>query len=337
MKTVTFLLLGIYLFTTFGSAQAGQMELGFYPAGSPVIAPQNLANENSLLRFEIPYFAEVKSKHYQALLDNPKLNAKAKEDVRRCQINAAPFCWIHFGQERGTAFLIGDGSEIWTNCHLVASWIEYRKQELLFSGTTLENLWKDLRSSSIPFQLSDAKGNLRKSADEKALFVAGVFKGMNDPASIYCSPADDAVKIRFDRSLGRGLVFSKEKLTDGELLSIGGYPRPTDSRGEGKESDGENFFWTKGSFLARSSYESYFGKDHNLGFVLNDSYTSVFLADSSQGMSGTAVLNSKGEVVGIYKGFLPLDREKKDIPKGSLFLSLSALRFIEIYSESLFN
>lgn len=345
MKIYSFPVIGIALLSgllslTSLSAQAAlayEMELGFYPAESSVISPNNLANESSLLRLEIPYFAEVHSKHYQTLLDNPKLNEKAKTDIRRCQENTSASCWIHFGQERGTAFLIGDGSEIWTNCHLVASWIEYRKQELLLSGVKLEDLWSALRSSSIPFQLSDLHGNLRKTSEEKAHFVAGVFKGMNDPATIYCSTMDDAVKIRFDRSLGKGLKFSKEKIREGETLSIGGYPRATDSRGVGKESDGKSFYWTKGAFLPKAQYDNYFGKGHNLGIVLNDSYTTVFLADSSQGMSGTAVLNTNGEVVGIYKGFIPLDREKKDVPRASLFLSLDALRFIEIYSESLFR
>lgn len=345
MKIYSFYVIGLTLFSCLftispassNAAWAYQMELGFYPAGSAVISPTNLANESSLLRLEIPYFAEVLGKHYQTLLDNPKLNEKAKTDIRRCQENGAAACWIHFGQERGTAFLIGDGSEIWTNCHLVASWIEYRKQDLQFSGTKLEDLWKALRSSSIPFQLTDSQGNLRKSSEDSAHFVAGVFKGMNDPASLHCSTIDDAVKIRFDRSLGNGLKFSKEKIRAGEILSIGGYPRPTESRGEGKESDGKSFFWGKGSFLPRAEYDNYFGKGHNLGIVLNDSYTAVFLADSSQGMSGTAVLNTKGEVVGIYKGFMPFDREKKDVPRASLFLSLDALRFIEIYSESLFQ
>ncbi len=337
MKTAHLLLLGFALFALVPTARAAQMELGFYSLGSAAIAPANLAKESSLLRLEIPYFAEVAAKHYQPLLDNPKLSETAKEDIRRCQSQGAQSCWIHFGQERGTLFLIGDGSEAWTNCHLVASWIEYRKQELIFSGTKLEDLWQALRSSSIPFQLTDAWGNLRKSKTEDAHFIGGVFKGMKDPASIHCSPIDDAVKIRFARSLGKGLAFSKEKLRDGEVLSIGGYPRPTDSRGLGKESDGKSFYWSKGGFLDRNKYEEYFGKDHGLGFVLNDSYTSVLLADSTQGMSGTAVLNEKGEVVGIYKGFLPVDREKKDVPRGSLFLSVNGLRFVEIYSESLFQ
>jgi hypothetical protein len=343
MKTAAQLWLGIALLLiglvgpNSALATAAKLELGFFPQGSPAIAPANIAQEPSLLRLEIPYFAEVAAKHYQALLENPKLNEQAKEDLQRCQTQKAASCWIHFGQERGTAFLIGDGSEAWTNCHLVASWIEYRKQELLFAGTKLENLWLELRASSIPLQLTDSQGNLRKSSEESALFSAGVFKGMKDPATIYCSPADDAVKIRFARSLGQGLALSRQKLRDGEILSLGGYPRPTDSRGLGKESDGKNFYWTKGGFLDRVSYDEYFGKNNDLGFILNDSYTSILLADSSQGMSGTAVLNATGEVVGIYKGFLPADREKKDVPRASLFLTVDTLRFIEIYSESLFR
>jgi hypothetical protein len=316
---------------------ASSINLGFYSPRAEEVPTLVREQQKNLFRFEIPYFAEVRAKHYQALIDNPKLSSAGKIDLKNCQEKNAPTCWIHFAQERGTAFLTEKGDSLWTNCHLVSTWIEYQKQQLIFSGVEDRDLWKRLRESSIPFVLKDAKGENRKSKEDRAVFIAGVFKGMDHPKEIHCSPFDDAVKIQLSTSLGIGTRKSAQISREEEMLYLGGFPRPTDTRQEGKNSDGESFYWSFGEYLTRSSLSTYLGKNVELDFAFSNPNHEAFLGDSSQGMSGGAVFNAQGEVVGIYKGFLPADREKKDIPLASQFISNSGLRYIEIYSESLFR
>jgi hypothetical protein len=331
------MMFAIFLLFAFTSNAAPSMQLGFYSSQADEISKSVKEQEKNLFRFEIPYFAEVRAKHYQDLIDNPNLSSAGKDDLKSCQEKNSPSCWIHFARERGTAFLTERGDAIWTNCHLVATWIQYQKQQLLFTGVEEKDLWLRLRDSSIPFLLRDSQGKIRKNPEDRSVFIAGVFKGMDHPKEIYCSPFDDAVKIQLHANLGVGSKKSVSPPQEGERLYLGGFPRPTDTRAAGKSSDGENFYWSFGEYLNRKSLSSYLGKDIELEFAFSNPHYEAFLGDSSQGMSGGPVFNERGEVLGIYKGFLPADLEKKDIPLASQFISNAGLRFIEIYSESLFR
>lgn len=57
------------------------------------------------------------------------------------------------------------------------------------------------------------------------------------------------------------------------------------------------------------------------------------MADGAEGNSGSAVLNSAGELVGIYESVLPLSPTQRDLPFTSVFLDVGGLSYIEIYSS----
>jgi hypothetical protein len=149
---------------------------------------------------------------------------------------------------------------------------------------------------------------------------------------------DDAVKIRLPFSLAQtGLRKSTQdlRLAGDESYYVGGFPRSTgqsrQTRG-GLDSDGSSFFWTSGNYLKKDRLDEYFGAGHNRDLAFAGAYTHGLWADGAEGMSGGPVLNSAGEYVGIYHGFL-LEPGQKEIPDSAIFMSQDGMRFIEIFSE----
>jgi hypothetical protein len=333
MPLFPLLWLGFLSFSS--SALALDFSPGFYSLESTEIPPSVRARATSIFRLEIPYFTEVRREAYAVLLDTPAIPEAGRADLRYCQEKNSSICWIHFAEERGTAFLDENGQAAWTNCHLVSTWIQYRKHRLLLDGVAEAQLWEALRASPLPLQLRDAQGRVRVRADEKTFLSAAVIQGLKSGGDLRCSLQDDAVRIRLPKVLGPGLPRAKDDPTHGAPLFLGGFPRPTESRAAGFNADGESFAWVKGPSLAREQYNAYFGTGHRYGFVFSNPSVQAVLSDGAQGMSGGPILNEEGAVVGIYKGFLDR-KDGGDLPLVSLYLSVRGLRFVEIYSESLF-
>lgn len=321
------------------------LNLGFYAEHSAEI-PAAVKNQKKFIyRFNIQYFTEVKAAHYSELIQNPRFSSQAKADLVECTSALLPSCVIPLGEIRGSAFLDESGKSIWTNCHLVNSWIEYKKQKLLLQGTERSDLLKNLLSSSIPFTLLNADGSIALTSSDTAPAVleALAVVGRSNPELLSCSIQDDAVKIRLPVALAeKGIQRSKKYplFQTNQKVYIGGNPRATNSRAAiGKlDSDGNHFYWTTGSILLRGpEFKRYFdfhGRG-TIGFDMNGPNAQAVLSDSIEGMSGGPALNESGELVGIYKGFLPLTEAQRDIPFLSLILDNSELRFIEILSEHL--
>lgn len=317
--------------------------MGFLPLLSTEV-PEAVRNQSKYIyKLTMPYYAEVESGHYQELLAS-KISDAAKNAVSRCSEKGSKSCWIPFSHIRGTAFLEGEGKSLWTNCHIVHSWIRYQVQELSFAGVQDQALLQKLFASNVPAVIEDLQGNqIDASGDLRPLLLAAaVMKGRSEPKGLECSLMDDAVKLRLQRPLAANGLIRRSGLpspSEGQALFIGGFPRPTESRAArgGIDSDGNSFYFAKGPFLSKGgeAYQELFRTRDSLGLALNGPYSQVLLSDSAEGMSGGPVLDEHGNLLGIYKGFLPLDSKARDLPLVSLYLELGALRYVEIFTEGL--
>lgn len=319
------------------------LNLGFYSSQALEIPDAVKAQEKFIYRITVPYFSTLAKKHYEQVKANPKLSAAALADIIACQKANLDSCVIHLGEIQGSAFLDESGSSIWTNCHIVHAWIEYQKQNLILSGIPDSSLLREVFASSVPMQLKDSNGREIFAGERsgKANIQSMMVLSRLAPRELECSVMDDVVKIRLPSPLAAaGIKRSKDRpaLLANQKTFIGGHPRPTDTRlALGKlDSDGKSFYWATGPHLAKGAdSQKYFLGRKDYSFTLSNSFLQILLSDSAEGMSGGPALNEKGELVGIYKGLIPLDSEKKDLPLASLFYDIGGMRFVEIFAEGL--
>lgn len=329
MRTAILLLAAFALLPAFAEGKAA-MRYGFAERDSPEVPAAVKARSRFIYRLDLPFFTTTKKASYEDLLALPSFPTEAKEDIETCRAAGLENCVIRFGAWRGSAFLDESGDAIWTNCHMVHGWIAYERQGLFLEGET--DILKALMKRDIPLSLTDAEGRIQEIGS--ARLKAFVASGLKNQAQLECSLGNDAVKLQLGRALAERGIPRVRKIEAGEMLYVGGFPRETKSRASrGRaDSNGESFYWTLGAHLPKgAASEEYFGDPERYSLALGNPYAEALLADGIEGMSGGPVLNERGEVTGIYKGYLPLDKENKDIPLVSVLFS--NLRFVEIFSE----
>lgn len=316
-------------FSTWAQAKPA-MNYGFEELNSPAVPNEVKTNSQFIYRVDIPFFTATSKAAYDDLLALPNFPASAKKDIERCRLAGLEKCIIHFGSMRGSAFLDTSGDAVWTNCHIVHGWISYARQSVLMAGR--QDVLNELRQSEIPLTLRNSAGELQDFGT--ARLEAFVAVGLRNQAELECSLANDAVKLKLSRRLAARGIPRAKKITPEENLYIAGFPRKTSSRAAlgAKDSDGEAFYWTRGSHLPRgNAVKEFFGSEEPLGLLLGGPDAEVVLADGIEGMSGGPVMNERGEVVGLYKGYLPIQGGDKETPLASIIFA--GLRFVEIFSE----
>lgn len=322
---------GILLFVY--SAAAAHMNWGFYPQNSSEIPSAVHAVQSKIFHITMPYFITLTEKEYDVILAAEKMPEPTKTAVQECKKEKREKCVAPLALIAGTAFLDKSPDHIWTNCHIVRSWMEYAGQKEIFHKSA--EVRGFFANQSIPLKLKSASGEIIYSDSEPSSLKSFATQPHFPYVESGCNAQDDLVKIKLSRRLSdTGLVWRKGKYEG--LIYMGGFPRPTDSRKlMGKmDSDGKEFFWTSGDAMGKNgeNAQAYLQQKKNLEIALAGPFLNINFADGVEGMSGSPVLNSEGEVLGIYKGFLPLSDEQRDVPFISLYISTEGMRYVEILS-----
>jgi hypothetical protein len=321
---------GVWLTCCFVFAR---LPIGFHGAQSSLIPQAVVEKRHQIFKITMPHYSDVPSEHYDFFLQRP-LTEPSKQDLQSCIDQDQPSCWLALTTISGTAFLGPNGDTLWTNCHIVRSWM---------SAVSSRQSWQSREDAKIfyahteiPMQLISAQGETLSRPDQGFAFLKA-YSPMRQgqlPGAI-CNGRDDLVEMQLSRPLSeQGLVWAS--LNSGEVVFLGGYPRPTSTRQlfDKKDSSGENFYWTFGDSIDKGSSldQSYLSQKQNMELAIAGAYNQLALFDSAEGMSGGPVLNQNGEVVGIYKGYVPRERDL-DIPFVSLFSSIQGMRFVQILSQ----
>lgn len=326
------MLLGLTLFLV--SFVQAQMNLGFYAPDAAEVPAAVKANHSKIFKITVPYYISLKGSEYQALLDGPNIPQNTKQEIKNCIAEKAPTCIVPFTHTEGTAFLGKTPDTLWTNCHIVREWMTYASRKTSFTKSS--QVREFFANEALPMELKDTQGNsVWTSTDTAVIKAVSVALSLLEPSAT-CNMQDDMVKIQLSRPLAEtGLVWAKEKDPVTQVF-MGGFPRKTTSRGPlGKtDSDGKQFYWTFGNKIEKTSPEgeAYFAQKPNLDLSLTGPFSQTSLADGVEGMSGSPVMNAKGEVLGIYNGFVPVSQDQKEIPFVSLFIGIGGMRFVEILS-----
>ena len=335
--------LPLFLYLLVGAwAQAEiRVNYGFYPSNSPEISSTVRAVQDKIFKVIAPRYISVKTETVRRLLNQEGAitDPAVRKMFEKCDLSGeSDLCWLLSGEENGTAFLDEDPRFIWTNCHIVRPWMNYAsRNENITSKAELRSFFTD---KEVPLQLFDANQRRIYDGSEQPAYLRVYAVAMNwNQTARSCDSKNDLVKIELGAALAsNGLKWRHRKNPpkSSDNLYLGGFPRETSNRERlgRRDSDGKSFFWTKGPYLEKKSSQYYefleSHPDHDL--LLSVSYAESLFADSVEGLSGSPVLNEAGEVVGIFRGFLPVSDEEKDRPYISLFISTGGMRFVEILS-----
>lgn len=314
------------------SVSFAQMNLGFYPKNSALVPEPVHAARSKIFKITMPYHITLQAKEYDAILAAPTISPATKDQTQYCKDMNKQSCVVPFSKISGTAFLGKTPNTLWTNCHIVRSWMEFAGQEQVFTKSDQARAFFILQK--MPMELHNSDGEAVWTIQDRAV-LRSFSAQVNFPnIDSSCNAQDDMVKIQLSRDLQKeGLMWGK---TASAQVYMGGYPRPTETREPlGKaDSDGKSFYWTLGPSLFKDSAEgkSFLALIPNINLAIAGPFLDLFLADGVEGMSGSPVLDEAGAVVGIYKGFVPVSKEQTDTPFVSLYFTTSGMRFLEILS-----
>lgn len=200
-------------------------------------------------------------------------------------------CQLEEDVSEGTAFVTGDGKEVRTSLHVVEEQVKEANKK---------------SDKSIDFLLLNDKNKIvYDPSKQKAKLVAV-------PNAAYEAGADsDQVLIKLEKPIAPGLKVSPQPASPGEQAYMVGSPHKTEGRNNynAQDSDGESILISKGTILGP---ETLMKRAEQAGIYVNQTYTKEILsnrialtADGAPRMSGAAILNSKGEVIGVYGAGMP--------------------------------
>ncbi len=267
------------------------------PAGKRVSVAEIFGN-HSLEKIAAKILATPESENL-----SPAEKAVLLYQIRNCIQQQSKKCNMFEGVSLGSAFVTGDGRDLRTALHVI------------------EDFARDARatgaSDSIPIFILDQKGDVLFGPHNLKATVAATYEGALD-ADLFSGRDEgrfglDQVLIKLERPIALPLIIADQPLMEGEEAFIAGVPKKTDDRAGYKvpDSDGMSVRISKGTVLRNRSLIERLEtaglsiKDSTAANLQNEATT--LTADGAPGLSGGAILNKQGEVVGVYNAGLPVE------------------------------
>lgn len=292
--------------------------LGFLKPNSPLLPGAVKKAANSVFTIVVPagevvpassIFGDLPlqevARKLQALPDSadfgPADRAIYIQQVNECIRRKTRECLMFEGTSYGTAFVTGDGRDLRTALHVV---IDFAKNARAKGASGL-----------IPVYLLNSNGRIVFGPHNLTATVAATYQGAMD-TSIYKGKDSgrfnlDQVLIKLSAPIAEPLPIAGHSLKDGEQAFIVGVPKRTEDRAifNAADADGTSIRISRGTAMGSRHLMERLEK---AGFYTNETTTSRMLeegtaltADGAPRLSGGAILNVNGEVVGVYTSGLP--------------------------------
>ena len=226
-------------------------------------------------------------------------------------------CYLSLDIRSGSAFLLDDGKTLWTNTHVVSSFME---SMVKLAEISISDQIRDGQKISV--FLFDSNGNMAVNPYENTVRIAAgpELTPMAESSGNFFAEDSDYMRLRLDKSAGTPLQLAEAPATSGETIYVAGYPACTGC-------DTSTFIVPDPeTFSDRSPLPNSPGSQLRitLGEVLNLNNKSglpdsmqLNNADSQHGNSGGPILNKYGHVVAIHTGGKSLMSEARLINRMS--------------------
>ena len=226
-------------------------------------------------------------------------------------------CTLLFNSHRGTGFLAGDGSTLWTNAHVIESFVNAVAK---LGNLSLEE--QVANENSIRVYVFDHKNNLVLDPYKNKVVIEQLPAATKYSAGSqkFYAEDNDYVTLRLSQAIGRPLQWAKRTASINNAVYLLGYAGCTDCKSPNGDKDDEE---TRLDYSSRSPAPNFNGQgivatrgsvifpdDTVVGFYQMNKQQATqtastilhYTADSQRGMSGAPVLNARGEVVAIHRG-----------------------------------
>ncbi len=266
----------------------------FNPAGEKLLLPEMMrrAGVNSVQAL----IEKMSSALNNASSNEDRINVDlVTAQIKRCQEKSIKEneCVIFADMSSGTAFITGDGTDLWTALHNL-------RDELM---TDISQIDFQLYNSNYALVFDSFTQPVKFQKPDEAFVKEGP-----QGEGVRCSRfLTDWLHIKLPQSLGKGLAISQKRIHRQEGYYIVGYPKETTDRRSYdpkiSDSGGKALYYTSGQVRAEEA-KLLLGKcPEQMGDSIND--VIIIDADSYKRMSGGPIINNSGEAVGVYNYSFP--------------------------------
>ncbi len=232
-------------------------------------------------------------------------------------------CLVTFDIRKSTGFLMGDGSILWTNAHVVEGFIGFveKFRDAKFRNKSKLSQFKKIFSEKqrIAVFIFTKEGELLLNPylDKATVVKAPPMTYKARVRNTFYAEDSDYIGLSLSRPIGNPLKVAEKPPVFGQRIFLFGYPACTACKPEAFQvddpndfadrspepnSDGEGLKVSSGVLLEPKSQASFFEVQESLMDYWQLDRMLFSSADSNHGNSGGPLLNERGEVVAIHTG-----------------------------------
>ena len=113
---------------------------------------------SSVFRLEMPAYLTLEISQAQEFLKAENIKANGIHAIHNCMKAGLKSCTFPMMTLQATGFLDVTGTGLWTNCHVIDSWIRYQKQLMVLNQNS-QKLLNHIKKIHVPINIFAENGN----------------------------------------------------------------------------------------------------------------------------------------------------------------------------------